>query len=280
MSTSTSELSDANESETGEMFDDTPSMPLLHATHFISIPIQTPTVLENLQSTVATMRERHPIIERYEVNPAKYHVCIAVLCLRSEEQLEQTCKLFESDIKPIVTHFFKSRPHFNLQGVKDFRRSVVYAGLEEGADKTSMIDMCAAIRAIFVSHEIPIITSSEFIPHLTLMKLSKVRKGSLRRFPDRFYFEFGNQEFGQELLSSIDLCEMKATPCDQGYTAISRLVISDGGMEIQRGLTRTPSVEPVTPFLTLSASTSADDLSNQQKDELNDSRQISTICEE
>ena len=53
------------------------------------------------------------------------------------------------------------------------QRSVVYADLEEGADMDHLVSMCVEIRKALRENGIPMIASTEFIPHLTLMKLSK-----------------------------------------------------------------------------------------------------------
>ena len=118
---------------------------------------------------------------------------------------------------------------------------MVYADLQDDEDKDEMVEMCTKIRDVLRANNIPVIASRDFIPHLTLFKLSNsashachpdvcliiptARKGSLRRFPDRVYFEYAQQLFGTEVccalessrtshpvvqtIESIDFCELK-----------------------------------------------------------------------
>ena len=43
-----------------------------------------------------------------------------------------------------------------------------------------------------------------------MLTVAAGRKGSVRRFPDKLYYEYADASFGTEVVESMDLCEMKA----------------------------------------------------------------------
>jgi hypothetical protein len=114
------------------------------------------------------------------------------------------------------------------------QRTVVYADIEQGPARDTFVDLCTDIRKLLSAHQVPMVTSYEFIPHLTLLKLSNCwllmlccpdtpgKKSCIKRFPDKFYYELSQLTFGTEVrssrllladlpqtLESIDLCELK-----------------------------------------------------------------------
>ena len=137
------------------------------------------------------------------IHPAKYHISVAVLGLGEAAHHAKVTQLLKGSIKVIVDEYCAAAPpRVTVKGIEDFRvcaaarrsrpnspglqRTVVYADLEDDEGKTRMVEMCNKIRDVLRAHDIPMIASSEFIPHLTLLKLSK---GAVRSMRCRFIMQ-------------------------------------------------------------------------------------------
>jgi hypothetical protein len=65
---------------------------------------------------------RSLLTERYIIEPAKYHLSVAILSLHSAELIATTLSLMETEIRAVIdAHFSNLPPSVTFKGMLDFR---------------------------------------------------------------------------------------------------------------------------------------------------------------
>lgn len=89
----------------------------------------------------------------------------------------------------------------------------------EGIEKLHSV--AQIVQTAFEQHGITSGESKTFVPHLTVMKMSKadprIRRKGVRRINPTHYSSFVDHEFGTESISKLQLCHMAGVNQETGY---------------------------------------------------------------
>ena len=180
-------------------------------------------------------------VEKYIIAPAKYHISAAILSL-APDRVPEAVTVFEKEIRPLFeATYATSAPMLALTGLNHFRvccvlfhlfsfdwelehltsplsqGNVFFAEPETNEETRVLTELCERVQGIFASHDMILGDKTEFVPHMTIMKLSKgpskisiwktpfqpcfpaVRHGPLRKLPVEALEQFTATPFGTEV---------------------------------------------------------------------------------
>ena len=149
------------------------------------------------------------------------HETLMVMRLEGDEQMKQAQAALEncrSGICSILETDKLSAPKVELtfKGLGTFgKNKVLFAKLASDHETLLLKSVAKVVRESFASKGIFSLAKHDFIPHLTIMKTSRLKfKG--RVIPKESYSDFHDQEFGKESMTQLQLCSM-THPWENGF---------------------------------------------------------------
>lgn len=198
--------------------------------YFLSIPITNKEItrgIKILQSAVIKQDER---LAKAMCSDGSFHITLLVMKLNEHEVNRGIDALLE--LKPSIEEILQGkRLILSFEGIDTFNNQVGFVKLAEGDHMNPLLEIAEAAKMTFQEKGILAGDSRSFKPHLTFMKLSRapwLRKKGVKKIDPKFYEEFINHRFGEELVHRIDLCSMlKKKQSDGYYHCESSIVIGD-----------------------------------------------------
>ncbi|KAM9316674.1 A-kinase anchoring protein 7 [Gastrophryne carolinensis] len=190
------------------------------ANYFVSLPITNSKIHEDIQTIQDTVIKKDNRLTKAMVPKGSYHITLFVMYLAVEEDVDLAAKaLMES--KKLVEEILQGRVLvLSFCGLSDFKHEVVFAQTAEGDPISTLKQITEMMAKIFEEKGISVTGSKSFVPHLTLMKLSrapKLRKQGMKKIDQSLYKEFENHSFGEEVFHQLDLCSMLKKRGPSGY---------------------------------------------------------------
>ncbi|XP_018427728.1 PREDICTED: A-kinase anchor protein 7-like [Nanorana parkeri] len=200
--------------------DDDKSKKQKRANYFVSLPITNPKLHDDIQTIQDSVLQKENRLSRAMIPKGSYHITLFVMHLASEEDVTLAVSaLLES--KTTVEEILRGLPLIlTFCGLSDFKNEVVFAQTTQGDAVTQLKQITETIGKIFEKKDIAVSGSKDFVPHLTLMKLSrapKLRKQGIKKIDASMYKDFQSHYFGEECLQRLDLCSMLKKRQTNGY---------------------------------------------------------------
>ncbi|XP_069463504.1 A-kinase anchoring protein 7 isoform X2 [Ambystoma mexicanum] len=189
--------------------------------YFISLPITNPKIVADIEMIQNTVIKKDDRLSRAMVPQGTLHITLFVMHLASEDDVCSAINAL-SESKGAIEEILEGK-HLVLsfEGVADFRNQVIFAKLAgEDTTENNLIVMRETLQRKFKEKGIPVKEDKGFTPHLTFLKLSrspKLRKQGLKKVDLKLYEEFSNHYFGEDSLTSLDLCSMQKKRQPSGY---------------------------------------------------------------
>ena len=158
--------------------------------------------------------ESDPKLSQACVPVPKAHLTLFVF--NADDQVEKVIETVQSVIEKIE---FKDELTMEANEIGHFNHSVVYAKLKLSPN---IDDLWAQLAQELIKNEIiEESAKNQFRPHLTLMKLSKMKKPKkgqkrMKKIPPELYVEYQNAFLGVQKVKSIQLLSM-TKPATDGY---------------------------------------------------------------
>eukprot|EP00960_Hanusia_phi_P064548 765826-Hanusia_phi.AAC.3 len=187
-------------------------------THFVSLPIVNPSVVEGVARIQQSMAKAHPILRSGMIELTRLHISLAVFRCDNNEVLAQVREALKSKAQDII-ECMKNQAGSNVSSLKIaglamFGNQVLWMKISnhDFLQKVSSI-VLEAIKSVGRGVQLAS-TSGDNQFHLTIWKLSNmkdlkdVRKTLMQISSTLVFNQWANQSVGEERLAAIHLCAM------------------------------------------------------------------------
>ncbi|KAM5164102.1 A-kinase anchoring protein 7 isoform 2-T3 [Mantella aurantiaca] len=200
--------------------DDDKSKKKKRANYFVSLPITNSKIHDDIQMIQNSVLLKNNRLSKAMVPKGSFHITLFVMHLASEEDVALAINALLESKKPVEEILKGMALILTFCGLSDFKREVVFAQTTPGDAVSTLKQITETMGKIFEEKGIASTGSKDFVPHLTLMKLSrapKLRKEGIKKIDTSLYKDFQSHYFGEEFLQRLDLCSMLKKRQTNGY---------------------------------------------------------------
>ncbi|XP_029636507.2 uncharacterized protein LOC115211903 [Octopus sinensis] len=189
--------------------------------YFISIQFSDTEINTNLKDVQKSVMKKNGNYSLAVVPLHSLHMTLAVMHLGGDDDIDRARAALDRSGVKLTPKYEKELLKLPLQGLGNFRNSVVFAKVQPGDHVAKLEEIAEEIQAQFFAEGL-VGKQSDFKPHVTVMKLSRVGKkltkktGLKKIYPD-VYEEFIDSYFGCQPVGSIQLCSMLKRKGISGY---------------------------------------------------------------
>ncbi|XP_072266531.1 A-kinase anchor protein 7-like, partial [Pyxicephalus adspersus] len=190
------------------------------ANYFVSFPITNSKIHDDIQTIQDSVLQKDDRLCRAMIPKGSYHITLFVMHLASEEDVQLAVNAFLESKKLVEEILQGTDLILSFCGLSDFKHEVVFAQTTKGDAVTTLKQITETMGKIFEEKGISVEGSKDFVPHLTLMKLSrapKLRKQGIKKIDASLYKDYQSHYFGEEVLHQLDLCSMLKKRQSNGY---------------------------------------------------------------
>ncbi|GAB1602919.1 uncharacterized protein LOC115211903 [Argonauta hians] len=225
--------------------------------YFISIQFSDREISTNLKDVQKSIMKKNGNYSLAVVPLHSLHMTLAVMHLGGESDIDQAKDALDRSGAKLVPKYKDVVLKLPLQGLGNFRNSVVFAKVQPGDHIVKLEEIVEEIQAQFFDKGL-VKEESNFKPHVTVMKLSRVGKkltkktGLKKIYPD-VYDEYIDAYFGCQPVMSIQLCSMLKPKGISGYYHVEHEIkfgTGSSGIETEKNSLVTESVNENTLFPT------------------------------
>ena len=141
--------------------------------HFLALQLShhpdVSSALNNIQSSIAS---HSPHLKPSFIEPASAHLTLGVLSLPDELSKEAATAALRGAVGSAK---LTSPCPITLQGLGHFRNEVLYLEVAEGDSRIVLDQLVAAVRGYFIDQNLLLQANRDFVPHVTIAKLSKMK---------------------------------------------------------------------------------------------------------
>jgi len=188
--------------------------------HFLALRVRNPAILASIKTIGGKYSEAHKFNGKGVTPWRKSHVTLCVFHL-ADENVERAKILLDECAQTINQKWSKLEP-LSIKGVGNFDKSVVFAGVEENESLSSIASITREAISSAVEHFDP----KPFHPHVTIFKPQ--RKNKFQKPKMSFFKPIGEFDFGQESISTIELCSMTKPQQPDGFYHVEHIVSLNG----------------------------------------------------
>ena len=178
----------------------------LRPNHFLALRITNEELRDSLEEVQNQVISNEPDLADCKIPRGALHMTLTTVGLETPEKIENaaTClREVEGELSGIVP---KSKS-LKVKGVGNFFNRVIYAKVENIPELDELVEhlkMCLNEKGIDIRDY------HEFVPHITLMKISRPvgRLTGKKYISPWLYSAFSESEFGEQAVNNIHLCAM------------------------------------------------------------------------
>ncbi|XP_019614965.1 PREDICTED: uncharacterized protein LOC109462795 [Branchiostoma belcheri] len=190
--------------------------------YFVAVRITDPDILRVARDFQKCIFERSPVLDAALAPVEKLHVTLCVLRIDDQTQLDAARRVLR-DLKRESARLLPPSLVLNFRGVETFHNRVVYAAPEDNANFRALAGRVTSLLGDAGLNMAG--NRDEYIPHLTLLKLSKsmckemASCGALSAegVDPTLYDRFVDRQFGAQAVDELHLCSMGSTRHDGFY---------------------------------------------------------------
>jgi len=211
------------------------------STHFLAIRITDPALVSRLVVVQDAIVAAEPVLREAVMRPGLFHITLAMLRLEGIAGIQAAVDAVEAFPTTDWQALRRARrgegddadqpPVLDIRRLNHFGHRVVYAEVKP-RDPHLFDDLVGALRTRLEAAgggeggSVTITNSFDFIPHLTLAKVSRpmTRMRRSKYIDESYYAAHMEKEFGQQLVDNLQLCIFEAaTRYDGFYMTLSQV---------------------------------------------------------
>lgn len=187
----------------------------MRATHFLALRITSEDIKSMANHIQDSIVEHEPHYEECCIPSSSLHVTLCTLGLDTPEQVANAVQVVQK-IKPELENILSSATKLKFRNIQNFFNRVLYAEADCPPEFMKMVDH---LRLCLRESGIEIRDSHDFVPHMTIMKVSRpVAKATGKKYiAPWLYSNQSNIEFGTQVVNNIHLCEMGISRREDGF---------------------------------------------------------------
>lgn len=187
----------------------------LRPNHFVALRITD----EDIQKTTGHIQdmilEHEPHFQPCCIPKTTLHLTLCTLGLDTPEQVANAVSVLK-DLKSEIQNIVPKDKTIKLKGIEHFFNRVLYA---EAECPQEFLDFVDHIKLCFKEKGIDIRDGHDFVPHMTIMKISRpVAKDTGKKYISPWYYSNKSDiDFGCQVVDNVYLCEMGVSRRDDGF---------------------------------------------------------------
>ena len=188
--------------------------------YFVAIRVSNPDIhagVKIVQDSLVTHNKR---LKDALIPLETLHLTLLVVHLQDDEQILKAAGIMnqcQASLEPILQNGALT---LTFSGLDHFGHQVLFVKLGGEEELVLLNSVANIIRETFEKEGIPSTDSRDFIPHLTVMKLSrspKLRKKGVKKIPVEGYTNWVNFKFGEDTVHALYLCSMNDKKDEEGF---------------------------------------------------------------
>jgi len=183
--------------------------------YFLCQRITDPNIIERVGAMQTTIAESFPQYKSCLIPASSLHITLCTLGLDTPEQVQETIELLHRS-RLELSEMVRGGIKVDCSHIDNFFNRVVYIKVSHEEKFSEYVEH---VRALIRLAGINIRDNHDFVPHMTVMKVSRpvARETYRKTVPYGMYKEFKDVTFGSQVIDGIYLCEMKADKCADGF---------------------------------------------------------------
>ena len=186
--------------------------------YFLALKVDDTTIADNVKQFQESVIEKEPAFKNIMIAIPTLHLTLMVMRLDNDIDIDNAKQALKSLKEKSGDLFAKWSKEVSFTGIDTFRNKVIYLGIDHEKHNESITIIQEIVR---FAHECfstsgVVVTEDKskggFIPHVTVMKMSKnihkMKKKGIKKVDEEYYNDFAGFEFGQQRFSDILLCSM------------------------------------------------------------------------
>jgi A-kinase anchor protein 7 len=206
--------------------------------HFLALQVSHSETLRSAVTRVQTsLVQAAPHLSPALVDPATAHITLGVLSLPTDDSRHAArLTLHDAISKVKEMTVVKEHPHFRsrgleipLQGLGTFgmNASVLYLHIAQGREYELLQVIANTVRERFASAGLLLQRNQEFVPHVTIAKLSKMKSREVACISPELYKDHIAVDGGVVGVVDVQLCAMGGRPAGEYYRVLEKALLLD-----------------------------------------------------
>ena len=195
------------------------------STHFLSIRITSDDIVAKAIEVQEHIVGQEGALSECCMKPGLFHITLCMLRLAGEDGEREMAQI-TAELEPELGRL---RTRLRVEGLSTFGQRILFAKVRpESGDRFAVLLEAVRARLSVASEAVSVSDKFDFMPHLTLCKVSRP-VSRLRRskyLPSVLYEAYANVLFGEQEVDNLQLCVIEAaTRFDGFYKTIADIAI-------------------------------------------------------
>ncbi|XP_041661231.1 A-kinase anchor protein 7-like isoform X2 [Cheilinus undulatus] len=188
--------------------------------YFVSIPITNSEISAAVMELQEVVLQQEPRLAKAMIPVPTLHITLLVTYLANQEQVDLAASVLTQAELSLAELLGGRDLVLPFSGISHFKKEVVFVDLAPGQHRDTLDSVAELLRCRFVEQGLLQEDSRGFVPHLTIMKLSrapKLRSQGIKSVDPALYSNYTNKFFGDQTVERVDLCSMLKKKQQSGY---------------------------------------------------------------
>lgn len=188
--------------------------------YFVSIPITNSEISAAVMELQEVVLQQEPRLAKAMIPVPTLHITLLVTYLANQEQVNLAASVLAQAELSLAELLGGRDLVLPFSGISHFKKEVVFVDLAPGQHRDTLDSVAELLRCRFVEQGLLQEDSRGFVPHLTIMKLSrapKLRSQGIKSVDPALYSNYTNKFFGDQTVERVDLCSMLKKKQQSGY---------------------------------------------------------------
>ena len=187
----------------------------LRPNYFLALRITNEELRDSLEQVQNQIINNEPDLADSRIPREVLHMTLTTVGLETPEKIENAAACLK-EVKGELSGIVPKTKYLKVKGVGNFFNRVIYAKVESLPELDELVEhlkMCLNEKGIDIRDY------HEFVPHITLMKISRPvgRLTGKKYVSPWLYSAFSESEFGEQAVNNIHLCAMTDDRQDDGF---------------------------------------------------------------
>ncbi|XP_064606358.1 uncharacterized protein LOC135471184 [Liolophura sinensis] len=176
----------------------------IRSNYFLTVKINDPNVIKNVDIFQQMFREKEPIFQDFCIPSNDLHITFGTLRLETPEEITVAMQVL-SDAQPKLQNICPKDKCIKIEGLGLFFERVIYARVSY---PPQFLELLSSAVQCLVQAGFQVREKEHYVPHLTLVRVSQqdVRVRKLKKLEERMYEKWTNTTFGSQGSIRVHLC--------------------------------------------------------------------------
>lgn len=172
--------------------------------YFVAIRVTNPDVLANISEVKKSVINKDPKLIDFMMPDGSFHITLAMIYLPEKEDVQRAITTLKECWKDAI-ELMKTPIIVSLEGLKTFNEYVLYVCVNASSN---FYELRTVVMNHLTTSQVQLVDNLRFVPHVTLLKLTKSRSRCLRSpYVDPYvYIDHKDRKFGSQVCDNINLC--------------------------------------------------------------------------